>query len=376
MVLPFLALYLTQRQGFTVQRAGGILSLYGVGAIAGSYLGGWLSDRVGSVRAQVVSLCLATGALVVLGLMRSPLSIVVVVLLWSVAAESMRPANGAALAEMSPPHLHVRAFGLRRLGMNLGMSIGPAVGGFLVTWSYSLLFVIEASMALLAAGLLWGFSPSRVRPASSKQPALAPGQGALPKSPWRDGVFLVIVGLTTLLVTTLCQLFGAYPLTLTEVHHFPAYAIGLVFTVNTLVIVVCQMPILHAVARFDTLRVIGVGAFFLCAGFALLPLGTTTGALMATVFVWTFGEMLTTPLLESFVASRSPVENRGQYMGLFSSAFSVAFVLAPLGGTWIYERYGYLTLWGLCGVLGIGLWVAFFILSATVRGYDAAVTSR
>jgi MFS family permease len=377
MVLPFLTLYLTQQQGFTVQGAGGILSLYGVGAIVGSYLGGWLSDRIGSVRAQVVSLCLATGALIALSLVQSPLGIVVAVLLWSVVAESMRPANGAALAEMSPPHLHVRVFGLRRLSMNLGMSIGPAVGGFLVTWSYIWLFVIEASVGLLAAGLLWGLLPSSVRRAPSEQPvhALAPGPGTRPQSPWHDGVFLVVVGLTTLLVTTLCQLFGAYPLTLTEVHHFPAYAIGLVFTVNTLVIVVCQMPILHAVARFDALQVIGVGAFFLCAGFALLPLGTTTAALVATVFVWTFGEMLTTPLLESFVASRSPVEHRGQYMGLFSSAFSVAFVLAPLGGTWIYGRYGYLTLWGLCGVLGIGLWVAFFVLSATVRKHDATLTS-
>ncbi len=156
MVLPFLTLYLTQRQGFTVQGAGGILSLYGIGAIVGAYVGGWCSDRIGAVRTQVVSLCLATCALVTLSQMISPLSVVVVVLLWSIAAESMRPANGAALAEMSPPHLHARVFGLRRLSMNLGMSIGPAVGGFLVAWSYSVLFLIEASMTLLAAGLLWG----------------------------------------------------------------------------------------------------------------------------------------------------------------------------------------------------------------------------
>ncbi len=177
--------------------------------------------------------------------------------------------------------------------------------------------------------------------------------------------------LTALLIIVLFQLFGAYPLTLADVHHFPSYTIGFVFTLNTLVIVVCQMPILHVVERFDTLRVIGVGAFLLCAGFALLPLGTTPGSLAVTVLVWTCGEMLTTPLLEGFVARRSPVENRGQYMGLFSAAFSVAFVLAPVGGTWVYGRYGYLTLWGLCGLLGVVLWVAFFLLSATVRKQQA-----
>ena len=373
MVLPFLTLYLTQRQGFSVQEAGGVLSLYGVGAIVGSYIGGWLSDRIGSVTAQVVSLSLATVALVGLGAMHSPLSIVVAVVLWSIASESMRPANGAALAEMSPPHLHVRAFGLRRLSTNLGMSIGPALGGFLVTWSYRWLFVIEASVGLLAAGLLWGLlSPVSRQSPSPYQPDSSTTEIGMPSiSPWNDGVFLATLVLTALLIIVLFQLFGAYPLTLADVHHFPSYTIGFVFTLNTLVIVVCQMPILHVVERFDTLRVIGVGAFLLCAGFALLPLGTTPGSLAVTVLVWTCGEMLTTPLLEGFVARRSPVENRGQYMGLFSAAFSVAFVLAPVGGTWVYGRYGYLTLWGLCGLLGVVLWVAFFLLSATVRKQQA-----
>jgi MFS family permease len=346
MVLPFLTLYLTQRQGFSVQEAGGVLSLYGIGAIVGSYVGGWLSDRIGSIKAQLVSLLLATVALVGLSAMHSPLAVVVVVILWSIAAESMRPANGAALAEVSPPDLHVRAFGLRRLSTNLGMSIGPALGGLLVTWSYHWLFMIEASIGLLAAGLLWGlFSPTaRQLPSSHSFAPSTVEDGASPQSPWHDGVFLAILVLTSLLILVLFQLFGAYPLTLADVHHFPSYTIGFVFTLNTLVIVVCQVPVLHVVERFDTLRVIGVGAFLLCAGFAFLPLGTTPGLLAVTVLVWTCGEMLTTPLLESFVARRSPVENRGQYMGLFSAAFSVAFVLAPVGGTWIYGRYGHLTL--------------------------------
>jgi MFS family permease len=347
MVLPFLTLYLTQRQGFSVQEAGAVLSLYGVGSIVGSYVGGWLSDRIGSIIAQLVSLLLATVALIGLSAAYSPAAIVVVVLLWSIVSESMRPANGAALAELSPPHLHVRAFGVRRLSMNLGMSIGPALGGFLVTLSYRWLFVIEAGVGLLAAGLLWGLLlPTSRQVPSAHQPNPSTTEvNASRQTPWRDGVFLAILVLTSLLVIVLFQLFGAYPLMLADVHHFPSYTIGFVFTLNTLVIVVCQMPVLHAVERFDTLRVIGIGAFLLCMGFALLPFGTTPSMLSVTVLVWTCGEMLTTPLLESFVARRSPVENRGQYMGLFSAAFSVAFVLAPVGGTWIYGHYGYLALW-------------------------------
>jgi len=216
---------------------------------------------------------------------------------------------------------------------------------------------------------LWGLlRPTARRVPVSEQPDSSGTEvNAARQSPWQDRVFLAILVLTSLLILVLFQLFGAYPLTLAEVHHFPSYTIGFVFTLNTLVIVVCQMPVLHVVERFDTLRVIGIGAFLLCTGFALLPLGTTPWFLAMTVLVWTSGEMLTTPLLESFVARRSPMENRGQYMGLFSAAYSVAFVLAPVGGTWVYGRYGYLTLWGLCGLLGVILLVAFFLLSAAVH---------
>ncbi len=369
MVLPFLTLYLTTRHGFSAREAGGVLSLYGVGAIGGAYVGGWLSDRVGSISTQVVGLCLSAGGLAVLSSMQSPLSIVVIVLLWSIVVESIRPANAVTLAELSPPQLQVRAFGLRRLAMNLGMSIGPAVGGVLAAYSYLWLFFVEASVSLLAAGLLWALFHYRrqaVDQERSNYTATA-SRSATPRSPWRDGVFLVLVGLVTLLVTVLCQLFGAYPLTLSEEYHLPEYTIGLVFTLNTLVIVVFQMPIIHAVARFDPLQVIGLGAFLLCAGFALLPLTSSLGPIGVIVLVWTLGEMLTTPLLEGFVAHRSSVESRGQYMGLFSAAFSLAFVLAPLGGTWVYEVWAYRTLWFLCGVLGVMLWAAFSFLSVMVR---------
>ena len=366
MVLPFLTLYLTTRRGFSAQEAGGVLSLYGVGSLGGSYLGGVLSDRLGPLYTQCLGLSLTAGTLVLLSVMQSPAAIVTVVLIMSIVAGSLYSSNAAALAALSPPSLHVRAFSLRRLSMNLGMSIGPAVGGFLVTYSYRWLFWVEASLCLTAAALLQMLfrHPLRVAP---KEGSPTGSVRALSRSPYRDRVFLVLIVLVTVLVTVLCQLFGAYPLTLTEIYGLPAYAIGLVFTLNTLVIVVFQMPIVHAVERSDALQVVGVGAFLLCIGFALLSFTSSPLLIGVTVLVWTLGEMLTTPLLEGFVATRSRGAHQGQYLGLFSAAFSMAFVLGPISGTWIYEVYGYRALWWTCGVLGVVLWSAFSLLSVAVK---------
>lgn len=366
MVLPFLTLYLTTQQGFSVREAGGVLSLYGVGSIGGSYLGGWLSDRFGSLSTQLLGLSLTAGSLVLLSAMQSPVAIGAVVMLMSIFAGSIHPANAATLAEVSPPSLHVRAFGLRRLSMNLGMSIGPALGGALVAYSYHWLFFVEAGACLVAAMLLYLFfrRPLHIR---SIENTLTAHVAASSKSPYSDGIFLLLVVFVTLLITVLCQLFGAYPLTLTAVYGLPEYTIGLVFTLNTLVIVVFQMPIVHAVERFDSLQVVGVGAFLLCVGFALLSATSSLPLIGLTVLVWTLGEMLTTPLLEGFVATRSQGEHQGKYMGLFSASFSMAFVLAPFGGMWIYEVFGYRALWLSCGVLGVALWAAFARLSIEAK---------
>jgi predicted MFS family arabinose efflux permease len=58
MVLPFLTLFLTSERGFTATEAGQTLALYGIGGIAGSYLGGWLSDLWPPRRVMEVSLLL------------------------------------------------------------------------------------------------------------------------------------------------------------------------------------------------------------------------------------------------------------------------------------------------------------------------------
>ena len=53
MVLPFLGLYLTTKLGFSMLSAGHVLSVYGLGALAGAWLGGFLADRVDPVLVQV-----------------------------------------------------------------------------------------------------------------------------------------------------------------------------------------------------------------------------------------------------------------------------------------------------------------------------------
>jgi MFS family permease len=89
-----------------------------------------------------------------------------------------------------------------------------------------------------------------------------------------------------------------------------------------------------------------------------------------TVAVWTFGEMLALPILNAIVGQRAAKGYRGQYMGLYTMAYSLAFIIAPIMGTYVYERFGPATLWHGFGFLGILLWLAFTTLKKPLAGTD------
>ena len=207
MVIPFLALYLTGPRGFSTTDAGLALSLFGLGAIGGAYIGGRLSDRIGPVRTQGLSLVLAGIGFVVLGAVRSRIALAASLLTVSLVAEAFRPANAAALATFSPPKDRARAAALRRLASNVGMTLGPAVGGFLARVDYGLLFLVDGVTCFLAAVVLWAtFGRAR--------PGVGDTQGTeveADRSPWRDRSFLGLVLLLTVLMVVFFQVFSTFP---------------------------------------------------------------------------------------------------------------------------------------------------------------------
>ena len=114
------------------------------------------------------------------------------------------------------------------------------------------------------------------------------------------------------------------------------------------------------------MRFIAVSFFLTGLGFALMPLGRGFFYAALTVAVWTFGEMLSMPLLGSLIALRAGVGSQGRYMGLFSFAFSLSMILGPYIGTSVYSRFGPDSLWYGCGGIGCLLFVAFSLLSRSL----------
>jgi MFS family permease len=363
MVLPFLALYATRELGLGAADAGRLLGLYGIGAIFGSYLGGWLCDRWGAVRVEIVSLAANGLGFLVLPFLRDPRALAVALPIVALAVESFRPALLTAAAQASGPAQRARSLAFVRFAVNLGMALGPVVGGLLASIDYLWLFVVDGGTCWLAAVFLAVLVAPRT-PASSASERRA--AAALARSPWRDRPFLALMVLVCVQATIFFQILGTFPLYLGAAYRLDEAQIGAVLGVNAAIIAFVEMPLVKGIEGLRASRVMGVGAMLVCVGFGLLPLGATVPFVVFTVVVWTIGEMLSMPMTNALVSRRAEDVAggaAGRYMGIYTQAWSVAFVLAPTLGTSAYARWGGDVVWASCALLAVPLGLGFLIVA-------------
>jgi predicted MFS family arabinose efflux permease len=348
MVMPFLVLYLTRSLGFSAGRAASVLLAYGVGAIVAGPITGMLSDRIGPVRLMEAALFLSGCVLLAFPFAKTYASVVAMSVVLAAVTEGFRPASMALIGAIVRPSQRKSAFALYRLAINLGMSVGPALGGFLATVSFRYLFFVDGATSI-AAGVVLVAASLTVVPAV--KPAGAP-RFAWPRA-HLDGRFLFFLAALLPVMLVFFQHLSAMSLWIVRDHGLPESTFGLLFSVNTLLIVLLEVPLNAATARWPHRRTLALGALLSGAGFGAMALASSVPSFAATVVVWTFGEMFFFPGAAAYLADVSTPERRGEYSGLFAMSFSLAFSVGPWAGTLVLDRYGGRALWGATFVLGL-----------------------
>lgn len=372
MVLPFLVLYLTQHVGMTPARAGGMLAVYGGASLLAAPVFGNLSDRLGPVRVMRGTL-VASGLLLLAYPWATHLaSIVAVTVCLSFVTEGFRPASMAMYGDLVAPERRKQAFALARLAVNLGMSIGPAVGGFLSERSFLYLFWVNGATTLAAAAvlLLWPFGRRRHRartatlgptPMSGGMGALAAAEieeGTAPVAPaatsaWQDRRFLYFLCAVLPLTLVFFQHMGPMALYLVDWLHLSKQTYGWMFTINTLMIVFLEVPLNTAMLGWPHGKALALGAVLTACGFGGLAIPGGLALVVVTTVVWTFGEMVLFPTMSAYVADAAPPAKLGQFMGLYTMTFGLAFTVGPWMGTLLLVHFGGSALWGAAFLMGL-----------------------
>jgi len=357
MVLPFLALFLTEERGVDATQAGYGLFAYAAGSLFAAPFAGRLADRISPRRVMLLSLTASGAGVLALPLAPGLWGFVGAVFLWSLLAEAFRPAIFAAVSESVAPEDRRAGFSLVRLAVNLGMSLGPALGGFLSAISFRWLFWIDGATSLAAALLLASTGAgARERPATDAETEGTGGERVPFSAALGDRRLLLVLAGVVPIAAVFFQHVGAMPLHLVRELGFSPAFYGVLFTVNTILIVLAEVPLNLRTSHWSHRASLVAGSLFVTVGFGSLAVARSAPAVVATVVVWTIGEMILFPSLSATVADLAPPKSVGAYMGLYQVAFAVAFLVGPWAGVALMDGFGSAAPW--FASLGVGLLAA------------------
>ena len=349
MVLPFLIVYLTRELHFSPGQAGLAFALYGGAAMFAGPIGGRLSDRIGALPVMRASLLLSGSVVLLFPLARSVAAVYIVTAVWAACAELFRPASLAALTQVVLPNQRKAAYALNRLAINLGMSIGPALGGFLAAVSFRSMFVVDALTTLTAGVVLVA---AQWRPTATREVKSGQAQAPMPNGVWGNSRLLLFLIATFLVSIVFYQHESSLPLYMVQGLSLSPAFYGSLFTINTLMIVALEVPINRATAEWPHAWALVAGCMLIALGFGGMGLVSAASGILVTTVVWTFGEMMLFPAMAAHLGDIAPEAQRGAYMGAYSMSLSLALTVGPWLGTQLLSRLGPAVLWFFMFALG------------------------
>ena len=366
-VIIFMTIYLTNELGFTKTQAGIAMSCFGAGSVAGSFVGGWLTDRFGYYSTMFWSLIISGFLFLILMEMKTFSSFCSMVFIVSMVGDSFRPANLASISAYSKPENRNRSLSLIRMAINLGFAAGSGFAGILIaSVGYKWLFIIDGVTCILAAFFM---KYALVEKPDMEEKVEKESDSFKNGSAYKDHLYLVFVSLILINSIVFFQLFSTLPVYYKEYFMLSEDQIGLFMLLNGVIIVVFEMPLIYILEkRYDQLNLIIAG--FAMIGFSFLVYNLIDSwlfVILISIIAVSIGEVISFPFSNAFALSRSTAGRRGQFMGLYTMAFSTSFIIAPTLGMWIAEHLGYKMLWYIMTVLTIIACVGFVFLKHLVN---------
>jgi MFS family permease len=261
-------------------------------------------------------------------------------------------------------------YALLRVISNLGIAIGPMVGGFLSGVSYSYAFLAAAAanlvyFVLIMAQVRETLPPQRAAPGQTQA-----GRGYGPVL--RDRGFLAFCGVYILATMPAPMMMMLLPVYAKENFGVPEYQYGFVMATNAVMVVLFQYSVTRRAERYPPLRVLALGALLYAAGVGSVALGRSAPAFMVSMAILTLGELLLVPTATALAANLAPPEMRGRYMGVFGLTWSIGFGVAPVIGGVLNDQVAPVAIWVGGLALGFAAALGLTLLQGRLRPQQGA----
>ncbi len=361
LVMSFLGIYVVETRGYPAW-------LYGVICLAANLAQSWsnawagaLSDRIGRRPLITNALFVRSAFIAALGTqvaLDAPLwSLAINIVISSMLRGCFEPVAYALVADVARDDQRIAAFGLQRMGTNLGWAVGPALGGVLTLWlPYGTIFYIAAA-GMIAAAIV----TLRVEdPVKRRPPTDSDVRGAVREALGHPLLRLLLAG-TFLCALLETQMFSTLSIYMTDKLHLTKANVGLLYTINGVGVLLLQVPALSLIRRLGIAVTLPWASLLDALGFALIGAGTGfTGGAIAMMTL-TGAEVIFDPSHQTAIAEVADPEHRGRTYGVVGLTQTVGIALAPLIGGLLLDAIGthHVAMWSLIACFGLGQTACF-----------------
>jgi MFS family permease len=338
MVIPFMFIYLHNVRGIALSVSGLIVATHALLSIVAGPVFGSQIDRFGGKRMLALSLAILAAGYAGYTLVHEPWQGFLVAIVSGIGVGGFWPSQSTLLTGLTRPEQRPSAFAMQRVVMNLGIGLGALTGGLIATTdspgSFTALFLLDAATFLVYACVMLVLVP---------QPALGDGGHAGGRGSYRDVLrhrpFVAVIALNALFIFAGFSGFDVLPVYAKNEAGLSETQIGLLFLVNTLVIVFTQLPIARLARgrrRMPTLALFGLlwaGAWLLVPIAGAVPVKAAFAVLVVVMVVFAIGQCLHGAVAAPLAADLAEPRLMGRYMALNALSWNVGFALGPaLGG--------------------------------------------
>lgn len=362
MIWPFLMIYVRQRVNLPLTQIASLMTINATAGLIAAFIAVPITDRVG--RKWVMVFSLAGNGLVYffMSSTHSFLSFAILMTLSGTFNPLYRVGADAMLADLIPSEKRPDAYALMRLSNNAGISIGPMIGGFISSLSFTITFYFAGAGMLIYSFLLAFFALETLpKHIGISNETIKPLGGYL--QVLRDTQFLSFIGAFILAQMCAIMIWILMPVYANGIFHVSESQYGFIPTTNALMVVFLQVFVTGITKRYRPLPVMMVGTIFYALGVGSVALGHSFLGFWISIVIMTIGELILMPTSSSYVAGLAPPDMRGRYMSVAGLTWSAAAGIAPLMGGYLNDKIAPVATWYGGFVIGIVGILGFFILS-------------
>lgn len=357
-VSPLLASFLANDRDLDAATIGLVVAAFGAGGTLAALLGGYFADRFSRLGVIVVGELSSAVLLVVLAQPGESVAVTTGLLFaYGFTAHLANPALASLVSERVAPHQRERAYSLYTWAMNCGFAIGPLCAAWLSTYSFALVFYLEAMMLVAVAGLL-ALTLRRSGGAAAPRGqhiTLITSFGVLA----RDRVFLLFVLAMMMFMAVYFQCITTLPIVMGEAgFSVPSY--GLLLTINGVLLCLFQIPFIRVLERIRTTTILAWAMGLSIAGYLVQAFATAWWHYAVAVVLWTLGELGVYPVASTITADLAPPHLLATYQGINGLNNTAGLMLASLAGGVLLTAVGAQGLW-LCCIAALVVVLALFL---------------